>query len=542
MFLPTDRSVQFPNRYQLAPVAGTDNIADLTPAPGEVSDPGTLWNRQAARQMQADLRTLPIAPGYSVSAGDVVDVSGGQVVKTVEAVANVENVFAQASSLATCVAKATEDYSLALSFTSNTMYRAHIRNSDGNVVYKTSNPLSNQVNYAKLVQLSEGKLIQSQVRNGELFVRMWFVTGETSSDFLGGIPVSDTTTSYNDIVVLSETLFISVYNRSGLKAKVGTVTGTAISVLDTEYPLTDNTGANSLSATLLPDDSSGNHRVCVCFSDSGDGNKGKAVIATIDSANQVTWGSVVTFEEANTQYVSCCTTSDVVIVHWRASSSGYAKVLSVSGNAITGQGTSINRGTGMYAEIAPVESGAVMLWDATNNSSAAMLQLSGTALSVGGSFSFNTSGESTYISVAPISSSKFIVAYSDNGNSTYGTTTILEVMGNQIAGSFTDESSTAIALQPGTAGQSIECIFSGTTNASFVSEGQIIDSPGVYGVGVLDGILRVKPAAFSSITGHYQIGGTGGNNRRFHQLKELRYPEPRSHLEAARPCCSKYLR
>lgn len=84
MFLPTDRSVQFPNRYQLAPVAGTDNIADLTPAPGEVSDPGTLWNRQAARQMQADLRTLPIAPGYSVSAGDVVDVSGGEAVKTDE--------------------------------------------------------------------------------------------------------------------------------------------------------------------------------------------------------------------------------------------------------------------------------------------------------------------------------------------------------------------------------------------------------------------------------------------------------------------------
>ena len=84
MFLPTDRSVQFPNRYQLAPVSGTDNIADLTPAPGEVSDPGTLWNRQAARQMQADLRTLPIASGHSVSAGDVVDVSGGEVVKTDE--------------------------------------------------------------------------------------------------------------------------------------------------------------------------------------------------------------------------------------------------------------------------------------------------------------------------------------------------------------------------------------------------------------------------------------------------------------------------
>lgn len=84
MFLPTDRNVEFPNRYQLNKVAGTDSISDIVPAPGEVSDPGTLWNRQAARQMQADLRTLPIAPGYSVSAGDVVDVSGGEAVKTDE--------------------------------------------------------------------------------------------------------------------------------------------------------------------------------------------------------------------------------------------------------------------------------------------------------------------------------------------------------------------------------------------------------------------------------------------------------------------------
>lgn len=49
----------------------------------------------------------------------------------------------------------------------------------------------------------------------------------------------------------------------------------------------------------------------------------------------------------------------------------------------------------------------------------------------------------------------------------------------------------AIALQDGSSGQSIEIIYSGTVAADWVTEGQVIDSDGVYGVGVLDGVLQV---------------------------------------------------
>ena len=37
--------MQYPNRYQLKKVEGTDDIYDLTPAPGEVSEEGTLINK-----------------------------------------------------------------------------------------------------------------------------------------------------------------------------------------------------------------------------------------------------------------------------------------------------------------------------------------------------------------------------------------------------------------------------------------------------------------------------------------------------------------
>ena len=40
-----DRNVQYPQRYQLVKVEGTDDIYDLIPAPGEVSEAGTLINK-----------------------------------------------------------------------------------------------------------------------------------------------------------------------------------------------------------------------------------------------------------------------------------------------------------------------------------------------------------------------------------------------------------------------------------------------------------------------------------------------------------------
>lgn len=46
----TDRNVQFPSRYKLVPVAGTSDIYDLEPVPGEITDPGTPVNKQTTLQ------------------------------------------------------------------------------------------------------------------------------------------------------------------------------------------------------------------------------------------------------------------------------------------------------------------------------------------------------------------------------------------------------------------------------------------------------------------------------------------------------------
>lgn len=46
----TDRNVQYPNRYQLVKVPGTDDIYDLTPAPGTITAEGTMINKSTLLQ------------------------------------------------------------------------------------------------------------------------------------------------------------------------------------------------------------------------------------------------------------------------------------------------------------------------------------------------------------------------------------------------------------------------------------------------------------------------------------------------------------
>lgn len=87
---------------------------------------------------------------------------------------------------------------------------------------------------------------------------------------------------------------------------------------------------------------------------------------------------------------------------------------------------------------------------------------------------------------------------------------VVDVVNGEIQKTSTPQSKDAIALQSGTAGQSIEVIYSGTVAADWVTDGQSIESDGVYGVGVMDKVLQVwskdRPGRVS--TGSYI--GTGG--------------------------------
>lgn len=73
----TDRNVQFPNRYQLTKVPGTDDIYDLTPAPGTITEEGTMINK-------ASLLTDETAQAYGFTAEELAGVVPDEVFSAIK--------------------------------------------------------------------------------------------------------------------------------------------------------------------------------------------------------------------------------------------------------------------------------------------------------------------------------------------------------------------------------------------------------------------------------------------------------------------------
>lgn len=142
-----------------------------------------------------------------------------------------------------------------------------------------------------------------------------------------------------------------------------------------------------------------------------------------------------------------------------------------------------------------------------------ILDVQGESIIVGEAFQFNI-GRSYHISSAPVSEKEIMVLFSDANNSNAATATLLKINGNKVGGDFIASSTQAIALQSGTAGQTIPVCYSGIVKAPFVSQGDVISSSGVTGVGILDGVLQVyaKDAPGKVVTGSYVGTGTYGQS------------------------------
>lgn len=376
------------------------------------------------------------------------------------------------------------------------------------------------INGVSLARLSDTKIVVSWSISSQIYTRLATIV-ESSISFKNTVQPTGNNSDYPYIVALDTDRFAIFYSSVGansIDVNVGTVSGDTITYPGNGYSKSGCDPKN-ISAALLPNDSSGNKRVCVCFVDVND-NKGKAVIATINSSNAVTWGSVVTFN-AGPIYnrPDCClyNSETVVVAYAQSGTVALATSLLVSGSSISVGDTSdslTNSGNDMAVE--NVGEKIVVVTTDHNIKGAAYLLSLDNNFSLLDSFTFNSLG-ATAPSIGKIDNYRFVLAFGDSSNSNYLTSTILEVNGNQIAGGFTVNSTQAIALESGEAGQEIEVIFAGTTAADFVTEGQAISSDGVYGYGPMNGWLNVIPywaknAGVQIATGSYVGTGTYGSS------------------------------
>lgn len=497
----------------------------LTAHTGNKNNPHAVTAEQVGAS-RAVKGTYPVAAGQIIQAGDVVDVVEGKVQKSAMPVENVETVFDNVATLGTSVLRLSDNLNVVCYLYQNGSTHwpcVHLVDDTGKVVGQTNRQVIENVHASNIMaaRLSDTQFVVGYIENYTIKVNIGTANG-SSITFGSSTVLESGGVTCISIVAISTNRVLITRNFGGsneIRAGVYSVTGNKIENIGASIALPGITRADNISTTLLSNNSGGNNRVCVCFCDGADGSKGKAAIITVDSSNAVTWGNVVTFEGSQTLTPDVCVSGSDAIVFFRTTytsstvANQHVRLLKVSNNVISlpnEKKTIWNRGSGNAENpisISQVGEKYVCLippGNSTYRSPAIVVSRNADTLEPGETFQFSKSIAKA-LSACAISDNNLIVAYADAGNLNYGTVTTLTVYGNQIAGGLVDGSQDAIALQGGTAEQSIEVIYSGTVAADWVTDGQVISSPGVYGAGVLDGVLQVwsKDRPDNVVTGTY---------------------------------------
>lgn len=414
-----------------------------------------------------------------------------EVYREVTPQANVENVLESGSVTDSFVMSARDNFNI-VGFKRDYNVTLYIVDNNGEKLKSsifTAFSLTSAVSSCGIYKLSENEFVVYCICSTNLYAKIGTISG-TSISFGSQYTVASSVSNSADIIALSDTIALAIYNSSGLKCKVLPISGTTITTSGAVYSLPNNTRASYISACKLPDEG-GNKRVCICFSDTGDGNKGKAVIATIDSSNAVTFGEVKTI--VNSAITSIDLDTDGNNLLFNTSDSLVLADLDLN---ILDTETSTS---GAVQNVSPY---TYVLLGVDNN--ACVVTTNDGTIAKGAAYAVNGGANTNYPSLVATSENGVVAAYSDAGNSNYGTTTVLEVLGNQIAGSFIDNSKDAIALASGNGGDTIPVGFGGYCQCDGVTEGQEILSDGVSAFSPLDGWLMIAYAQEKQcVTGEY---------------------------------------
>lgn len=457
-----------------------------------------------------DVRTGTVRDGQSIAAGDVVNVQDGEIYHDVVAQKNVENRLNTVVMTGSDLFKLNESYSILIGNSSSNPVAYLIDNTTGKSVYSVSAYLSAVLSVSG-ARLDDTHFVVQALTQTTLFAKIGTVNG-TSISFGEQTNIISAVTGSAPVVALEADRIMSIFTSSSkLGIGISLVNGTTITQKQTYY-LPGNVNAGHISATRIPDDDSGNKRVCICFSDTGDGNKGKAVIATVDSANAVTFGDVVTFSGGTIYATSCAAdkTGNILVGYIRnqdtASKIAIFVVLNAELNPISNES---NNNTGNVVSVQAIVYDDDKFACVIDNY-AKLFEFSDGVLGLVTAYSYNANNPDC-LSAAAIEKSKILIAFANRSNFSYGTTTILEISGNQIAGSFLNNSKDAIALESGEGGNTIKLGFGGYCACEGITAGQTIDSEGITAYSPLDGWLEIKdPWARGYVTGEYTGDGTYG--------------------------------
>ena len=220
-------------------------------------------------------------------------------------------------------------------------------------------------------------------------------------------------------------------------AVVGTVSGTSISF---GTPVVfESASSDYTSATF----DSNSNKVVVAYRDIGNSNSGTAVVGTV-SGTSISFGSAVVFEASNNILISTAfdSNSNKVVIAYRNftnSNFGTAIVGTVSGISISFGSPVVFRSATIISASATFDSNSnkvvISYGDGGNSFFGTTIigTVSGTAISFGSPVVFQSSFSVYHSATFDSNSNKVVVAYRDDGNSSYGTAVVGTVSGTSIS-------------------------------------------------------------------------------------------------------------
>ena len=257
--------------------------------------------------------------------------------------------------------------------------------------------------------------------------------------------------------------------------------------------------------------------VVVAYRDDGGDIYGCAKVGVIDG-NTVTWGAENIFNSATTNYINITgiDSTHFVIVYQDAGNSNYGTAIvgSVSGTTISSYGAEnvFNTATTVAMSVSSLDSTRFVVGFKDDGGAdygiARIGAISGTTISSYGAENVFNSAATDDISVSTLDSTHFVVAYRDTGNSSYGTAIVGVVSGTTISSygaenvfnsaptvylsvSTLDSTHFVVAYRDNgnsSYGTAIVGVVSGTTISSYGAENVFNSAPTVYlSVSVLDG-------------------------------------------------------
>ena len=258
-------------------------------------------------------------------------------------------------------------------------------------------------------------------------------------------------------------------------AIVGTVSGTSITF---GTPVVYKSAYGQYNAITF--DSNGN-KVVIAYRDTGNINRGKAIVGTVSGTN-ISFGSEARFETGATAWISATfdSNSNKVVIAYRDDGNynyGTAIVGTVSGTDISyGSSVVFATGTTNYTSTTfdSNSNKVVIAYQYGTPGLAIVGTVSGTSISFGTAATFDSSASTNIKATFDSNSNKVVIAYTDGGSSSYGTAIVGTVSGTDIS------YGTGVVFENGGQVTVINASFDSTSNKVIIAYADPSDS-GYFG-------------------------------------------------------------